>query len=631
MANIIEIIISATDKASGAINKIHKSFSELDHALDGIKGTGKRAMIEMAYVKEGFEEIQPGIRAAISAIKEFYAAAEEGAQISRLRTASGNLAASMGADMSVIVQSVKAASLGTISEYDAMASASRAMMLGVSADAEQLANLMQVAALRGRAMGLSTQQAFDDIVRGIGRMSPLILDNLGIVIDADMRYAFYAQSIGKSAGALTSMEKRQALLNAVLEEGNEMLEKQGGLTEDSATAFEKNKARVMDAGNALKEYIATMPANWFQKLSKGADDTNRALAEQADYLLRTSRSAEEYNQQLKAWAAQNGIAMPRLAQMGLLVKSTGDLIAAQAAATGNAGDRTRYLATELDNLRGSLDETGTAFANYATNVSTLAVPQLAAAFDNAWSAQMTFQQAQQNYVEGTGNELVQMLMSEFPRGGEAAETALMAVDEVFGTSSLAALQHQQALEKALKEYRRTGDVDKFKTAIAAVKDELPPTIAKLKQTADQLAEVYKWMAMIRGLGALNIKVIADIAYPGGGGGGGVNQHITPAPGSRSGNPSVSYGSPGYNWGSPTTGAEGGQWLIPSGYPNDSALVPFALTSGEMVTVTPRKIGGAPNGNMIFVFNYSPAVALGDRYEAEAILAPMIERAMRKLA
>ena len=36
--------------------------------------------------------------------------------------------------------------------------------------------------VRGRAMGLSTTQAFGDIVTGIGRMSPLILDNLGICL-----------------------------------------------------------------------------------------------------------------------------------------------------------------------------------------------------------------------------------------------------------------------------------------------------------------------------------------------------------------------------------------------------------------------------------------------------------------
>jgi hypothetical protein len=39
-------------------------------------------------------------------------------------------------------------------------------------------------------------------------------------------------------------------------------------------------------------------------------------------------------------------------------------------------------------------------------------------------------------------------------------------------------------------------------------------------------------------------------------------------------------------------------------------------------------GGRGGGGVTLI--YSPAVALGDRYEAESVLAPMIERALRKV-
>jgi len=46
------------------------------------------------------------------------------------------------------------------------------MMLGLGADAEQMGKLMEVARFRGRAMGLTTAQAFSDIVTGVDGPRP---------------------------------------------------------------------------------------------------------------------------------------------------------------------------------------------------------------------------------------------------------------------------------------------------------------------------------------------------------------------------------------------------------------------------------------------------------------------------
>jgi hypothetical protein len=100
-----------------------------------------------------------------------------------------------------------------------MLAANRAMVLGVADNTEEFTELMEIARDRARAMGLTIEQAFNDIVTGIGRGSPLILDNLGLVIDQVAANEDYASSLGKTADALTEEEKKQALLNAVLEQG----------------------------------------------------------------------------------------------------------------------------------------------------------------------------------------------------------------------------------------------------------------------------------------------------------------------------------------------------------------------------------------------------------------------------
>lgn len=195
----------------------------------------------------------------------------EGAKLTRLADAGEEVARQFGGNMDLIIQKVKEASLGTVSEMDIISGANRAMMLGLGADADQLANLMEVAALRGRAMGLDTTKAFNDIVTGVGRASPLILDNLGIVVNAKETYSKYAENIGKSASELTKAEKTQALLNAVLDEGNKMLKEAGGLALDNAAKVEKMNASWKNFTDNRKRENADLAGNFADAASKAID------------------------------------------------------------------------------------------------------------------------------------------------------------------------------------------------------------------------------------------------------------------------------------------------------------------------------------------------------------------------
>lgn len=265
--SLIRITLQAVDKASGTFKEIGTSAKSLEGNVEqsyaGLDRNYKKLLATTT-------KVAAGITAATLAAKKAWDFAEEGAQVNRLELATTKLAATMDASMSNIVADIRSASLNTISEYEAMQAAGNAMMLGLGADSEKLSNLMQIAAFRGRAMGLSTAQAFSDIVRGVGRLSPLILDNLGIVIDANSTYEAHALAVGKTTGELTSMEKRQALLNRVLAEGNVLMGQAGGLALDTAAAYERANAAWKDWWNSQKQ-------GW------------------ADFGLRFITTAQEYN------------------------------------------------------------------------------------------------------------------------------------------------------------------------------------------------------------------------------------------------------------------------------------------------------------------------------------------------
>lgn len=282
----MRIIITAIDNASAELGKVKS-------ALGGVSGAGVEANKSAESLSKQFGGIVSSlakVTAAVYAVKKAWDFSQEGAALVAIEETARSLASSMGSDFDHIISSIQKASLGTISYYDAVQSASNAMMLGLGADADKLANLMQIAALRGRAMGLTTTQAFSDMVRGIGRLSPLILDNLGVVVDAENRYKIYASAIGKTATELTSAEKKQALLNGVLEEGNKLLADAGGLAVTYSTGIERASAKAKDALNALKTNLGEVVGSLF--LSE--EERKVLFAKQEKQLFASSKSWEEY-------------------------------------------------------------------------------------------------------------------------------------------------------------------------------------------------------------------------------------------------------------------------------------------------------------------------------------------------
>lgn len=233
-----------------------------------VKRTSDNGTKNVGTLTKGFNAFQGEVLPAVAIITTFGAAVkkafeygEEGAQIEQLKDSASAMAESLGGDLDEIVARVRAATLNTISDYAIMQGSSRAMALGLGADAEQLAALAEIAAARGRLMGESSQAAFNDIVTGIGRMSPMILDNLGITIDAEATYDAYAAKIGKSADALTGAEKKQALMNRTIEEGKKILADTGGLVANNTTSYEQAAAAMSNALDILKAKIAPFMAD----------------------------------------------------------------------------------------------------------------------------------------------------------------------------------------------------------------------------------------------------------------------------------------------------------------------------------------------------------------------------------
>ena len=187
----LDIVLKARNEAGRTLNSTQAMFAGLQKAAAGLGLTLSAAVIGRTAVQ----------------------LTQLGASAQRVEYSFRQLA---GSDADKMLERLRRSARGTIADTELMLSANKAMMLGVSDNADTLGRLLEVAAERGKALGLTTTQAFSDIVTGIGRLSPMILDNLGIVTGGAAVYDAYARSVGKAAEQLTDFERRQALVQLVL-------------------------------------------------------------------------------------------------------------------------------------------------------------------------------------------------------------------------------------------------------------------------------------------------------------------------------------------------------------------------------------------------------------------------------
>ena len=106
---------------------------------------------------------------------------------------------------------------GAISMEVALRSSAIAMTSGF--DVDQIGKLGEVAKNASIALGRNMADSIDRLFRGVAKLEPEILDELGIMVRLDTAVNKYAATLGKNGTELTNFERRQAFLNETLTQG----------------------------------------------------------------------------------------------------------------------------------------------------------------------------------------------------------------------------------------------------------------------------------------------------------------------------------------------------------------------------------------------------------------------------
>ena len=312
----INIILNAKNKASGPIKQVSGDLK----GMEGATGLAGKAMIGLA---------AGAIAAAVVKLGQLSIQIQSTAsQFNMIEAGGQRLAVSLGANFESMLRGMRAASGGMISDSELILAANKAMMLGVADNTEEMTALMNIAGERGQAMGLSMSQAFNDIVTGLGRGSAMILDNLGIIIDAEDANQRYAESIGKVSSELTDLEKKQALINAVLAQSSGDVELMIDPTQQLDASWQNFKTSIAtfiteatplpqllsdtaSGVSALSEAISEMGKDSAagnrktiliseQDIQRAIDGVKMLMAQQEEYGNTTSNEYKELQGQLNA-------------------------------------------------------------------------------------------------------------------------------------------------------------------------------------------------------------------------------------------------------------------------------------------------------------------------------------------
>jgi len=313
-----------------AVAGAKRKLNEVSTALGSMATKGTQATTTLRSKMQGFtdslSQVENIAKIALTGVAAHYAQMAASAAISLARTAAKNidlensykaLSERYNLASDELISALDRASKGTVDKFSLMLEANKAMRLGVATTVEEFEDLMKIAVVRAKEFGLTTQQAWGYLVTAIGRASPMIADNIGILLDANATYEEYGRLIGKSANELTKLEQKEAIRNRILQEGAPDMEAWNQMGETASDVFQQYDATMVELRQELGERflpVVVGATSELLKFAKGAETAEQRTRDLTAEVMASSgsfgeaaRKLEELNRQVEAggrWARE---------------------------------------------------------------------------------------------------------------------------------------------------------------------------------------------------------------------------------------------------------------------------------------------------------------------------------------
>jgi len=263
----VQVVQKQTDQLAKSTDKAERSTKNLDKTRDRYNRREKGAAQISSNTTKNFSKMQQSIdggggagglvrayallAANVFAVTAAFGVLSRSAQVDKLTESLEIFSVRGGQFVANIAKDLQEASGAAINFADASRNVSLALSAGL--DTSQIQDLTKVARGASVALGRSLPDALDRIFRGVIKLEPEILDEIGLFVRVDEASQKYAQSLGKTVTSLTSVEKRQAFLAEATEQGLKKFEEFSDTIE--TTAFDKLGASLIDIAQNLTSFV----------------------------------------------------------------------------------------------------------------------------------------------------------------------------------------------------------------------------------------------------------------------------------------------------------------------------------------------------------------------------------------
>jgi hypothetical protein len=215
----------------------------------GLTGASARDFANQAQGLGGLVRLYATYAANVFAVSAAFTALSNAADTANLIKGMNQIGAASGVALGSLSKRLVEVTDGAISMREAMETVTKGISSGMSTN--QILEIGNVAKKASQALGVDMTDAVSRLSRGITKLEPELLDELGIFTKIDPAVQKYAQSIGRAANSLSDFERRQAFAIAVLEEGN----KKFGAIELDANPYAKFLATLKDVGFTVLDVV----------------------------------------------------------------------------------------------------------------------------------------------------------------------------------------------------------------------------------------------------------------------------------------------------------------------------------------------------------------------------------------
>lgn len=248
----------STDTVATNIDKISNSNANLGKRVaDSTRGmrNQSRMMGDLAKLAGPIPAAFAIISAHVWAISAAFDYLASGDQLNRLENLGTVIGANIGLPVQSLARQMVEVTNGAISYEAALRKAANASGYGFSSD--ELAKMTEVARRAAVVMGVDMDDALNRIIKGVSKQEIELLDELGITVRLTEAQSAYAKQLGVSADALTSYQKQQAYLQAVLLQSEKAF---GFLTRTDlgATGIERLGAAAASTTSKLAQLMASV-------------------------------------------------------------------------------------------------------------------------------------------------------------------------------------------------------------------------------------------------------------------------------------------------------------------------------------------------------------------------------------